>query len=50
MWLQAVSLVLGDPVAFRFQWPRGSELRIRDCYIHLYVVRSAKLAFSPFLV
>jgi hypothetical protein len=34
--MQAVTLVLGDPVAFRFQWPRSSELKINTMTYRVY--------------
>ena len=34
--LQAVCLMLNDPVLFRFQWPRHSDLRINGVSYRVY--------------
>lgn len=34
--MQAVSLLLDDPVPFRFQWPRNAELKVNQMGYRVY--------------
>lgn len=34
--MQAVSLLLNDPVPFRFQWPRNAELKVNQMAYRVY--------------